>query len=147
MLKYQPFKALYLGTALSGLLVMLPVWTILATIPSQRPRRSWTVSRTVTVWFIRYILPVAFQTRTFSPTMVDPHTMADDPANGLVWVDPDPKLIVGDIDVYAKKQGVEPVRVAGYWYGQRDAEGKVGALAQPGERIIYELHGKQYQHT
>lgn len=138
----QPLKALYLSAAVAWLLVMLPVWTLIAIIPSWRPRRSWTLSRTVTVWSARYLLPVAFRTRTFSPLMVDPHAMAKDPANGLVWVEPEPNLVVGEIKAYAEKQGVETVRLAGYWYGQRD-EGAVGTMAKPGERVIYELHGKQ----
>ena len=139
---YQPFKAVYLGAALAGLLLLLPLWTLLATVPAFRPRRSWTIIRTVTVWGFRYLLPVLFRTRAFATTMVDPMVLAKNPKHGLVWVNPDPELVVGEIKTYAERQGVEPVKLAGYWYGQRDLEGAVGTPANPGERVIYELHGE-----
>ncbi|KZT01805.1 alpha/beta-hydrolase [Laetiporus sulphureus 93-53] len=61
---------------------------------------------------------------------------------GLVWLDPISEfLIVGEIKQAAAVNAVVPVRLAGYWYGQRGTDGMVGQSAGPDEKVIYELHG------
>ncbi|KAF7798389.1 hypothetical protein EIP86_009610 [Pleurotus ostreatoroseus] len=56
---------------------------------------------------------------------------------GLVWIEPTPDLIVGDIKEYAQRNQVAPARIAGYWFGSRLPLTK-------NEKIIYELHGGAY---
>ncbi|KAJ3554231.1 hypothetical protein NM688_g3214 [Phlebia brevispora] len=72
---------------------------------------------------------------TYASMRVDPQTFAQSADEvGLVWVEPVPELITGDIKKYAITNGVVPSRVAGYWYGD-------SAPPSPDEKIIYEVHG------
>lgn len=64
--------------------------------------------------------------------------------NGFVWVDPVPDLITGEIKGMAELNNVQPVRLGGCWVGKRGGDGKAGQRAQPGEKVIYELHGGAY---
>ena len=145
LLRHHPFKFLYLFFGALILLVLLPFWTLIALVPQRRPRSSWTITRTLMVWTLQFYLPIAFRTYSYAATFQDPKKLERDPKNGVVWVEPDEQLIVGEIKEYAQRQGVSAVRLAGYWYGERDAADQVGARARPGERVIYELHGKVQQ--
>ncbi|KAJ3535198.1 hypothetical protein NM688_g7011 [Phlebia brevispora] len=136
LLLRQPFKALYLlYFYFVLLLVKLPFWILTSLPRSWRPRPSWTVFRTVFLQTMDAVMEAMVTTSTYTMLRVDPQKFAKSAeTNGLVWVEPTPELIVGDIKEYATKNGVTPTRVAGYWYGDRSSP-------LPEEKIIYELHG------
>lgn len=61
--------------------------------------------------------------------------------SGFVWVEATPSLIAGEILEKAKKNGVEAVRTAGFWFGERGPDGMVGQIAKSDEMVFYHLHG------
>lgn len=60
---------------------------------------------------------------------------------GFVWVDAAPEYVTGEVKEIAEKNNVSPARTAGFWYGQRGADGKAGQNASINERVIYHFHG------
>ena len=91
---------------------------------------------------IRYILPNIFVTMSYPSETIDPKTV--DPHKGTVWVEPTPELIAGEIQEAAKVNGTQPVRVIGVSQYRKGEERSADDKAKPGERILYYLHGKQY---
>ena len=145
VLRHQPFKSLYfVYTALTLLLVKIPVWAIVNLVPSSRHRASWPLSRLLIVRATGTIVAAVFETCSFGALRDDLRKFLDKPEeSGLVWIEPTPELIVGDIQEAARLNGVDAVRVAGFWCGYRDASKGAGAPAKLGEKVIYELHGKR----
>ena len=139
----QPWKALYLlYAAVTFPVVRLPVWLVRAAVPALRPRRAWTMKRTLGRDAIAYILGVWYQVgmpREPSDPARDSKNAA---ATGFVWVDPVPQeLVVGDIAEYARRNEVEPVKSFGYWFGPKAEDGSHGQPAGKDERVVYYLHG------
>jgi len=109
---HQPFKAIYITSRLSSLLVLLPFWTIYYSLFS-RPRKSWTLKETVNVRLIRWIMPINAKCGT-SPLRTD--KSREVPQKELkettfLWLEPiDDSLIRG----FARDDRVHPVRVPAY---------------------------------
>ena len=141
--RHQPLKTLFfLYSFFLYLFVKVPYWTIASLLPSTRPRPSWTLSRTLTVNTLNYMLDVVFATCSFNAMRVDPKTLEGAAeANGLVWVDPTPELLLGEVKEIADLNDVSAIRIAGYWLGKRGSSNTVGQSAEPGEKVVYELHG------
>ncbi|KAI0731328.1 alpha/beta-hydrolase [Earliella scabrosa] len=139
----QPFTALFcVYLFLSLLFVKIPYWTIRYALPSWRPVR-WSLGRMVLVKIYRTMIDASFQT-TFGPFCVDPvevEKRGKAEEDGLVWVEPAPELIVGEVAECAKINGVQAERRAGYWFGKRGPDGKAGQRAGPDEKVIYSCHG------
>ncbi|KAI0684544.1 alpha/beta-hydrolase [Cytidiella melzeri] len=143
LLLYHPFKAIYLVCfAFTFLFFYLPSYILLSLIPWLRPRSSWTFGRSVLVRSLQKIVPMLFDTGSFTFARIDPNTFFKNPETvGLVWVDAKPQLIVGEIKELAVRNNVGVEQVAGYWYGKRDAAtGRVGQRAGPDEKVMYALH-------
>ena len=64
-------------------------------------------------------------------------------ANG-VWVSPVNNLVTGKLKDWAAIAQVTSVRVPGYWMHARGSALAVGAVPQPGEKVVYQLHGGAY---
>ncbi|EMD35348.1 hypothetical protein CERSUDRAFT_157056 [Gelatoporia subvermispora B] len=141
----QPFKAVYKATTVLYVLVSIPVWVLIAIVPAWRPRRSWTVGRTLTVKLIRTYITVMFNTDL--PASPPPAIIAASPSAkevGFAWVDPAPDLITGEIRDLAQANGVKAEKSCGYWYGPRGADGAPGQRASKGEKVILHMHGGGY---
>ena len=98
----------------------------------------------VLVKIYRTMIDASFQT-TFGPFCVDPvevEKRGKAEEDGLVWVEPAPELIVGEVAECAKINGVQAERRAGYWFGKRGPDGKAGQRAGPDEKVIYSCHGE-----
>ncbi|KAJ3555365.1 hypothetical protein NM688_g2614 [Phlebia brevispora] len=139
----QPFKGIYyLSVFLATVFVRLPFWILIFLLTGSRPRPSWTFSRIVIVNSIRVVVSAIGTTHTWRDKI---HTVEEfvDRADeyGLVFVEPVPELIQGDIKDLAARNGVEAVPIPGFWYGKRGDDGKAGQKAQSGEKIIYQIHG------
>lgn len=63
-------------------------------------------------------------------------------ALGFAWVKASPELVVGDVGEFARKNGVQAERTAGFWYGPTGPDGDVDRRASPDEWVIYHLHGE-----
>ncbi|KAI0629129.1 alpha/beta-hydrolase [Trametes polyzona] len=143
----QPLQTFYyLYTLVSLLFVRVPYWAVRYALPSTRPV-PWSLGRVIIVKCYRVLITTIFRTTVttmcFDPVKVEKSGQAD--KVGLVWTDPAPDLIVLDeIKEAARINGIEPVRVAGYWLGKRGLDGKVGQKAGPDEKVIYGFHGGGY---
>ena len=139
----QPFTALYCVYLFFSLLfVRIPYWTIRYALPSWRPV-PWTLGRMVLVKIYRTMIDASFQT-SFGPFCIDPETIEKKgKANeaGLVWVEPAPELVIGEVAECARINGIEAERRGAYWFGKRGPNGEVGQKAEPGEKVILSCHG------
>ena len=141
--RHQPLKAIYLAYVVATLVfIRLPCWLVLFLVPWFRPRRSWTLARTLLVKTLQIVVPAIFNTASFDSGRVDPNTfMRAESAVGLVWIDAAPELIVGDIKKFAKLNKVDAVQVPAYWFGARDTvTDLVGQRALPEEKVILNFH-------
>src|SRR5882757_4626954 len=140
----QPWKTLYLAyTVLSVAFVRLPFWLAMSALPWYRPRRSWSMTRTIRTWHIQALLSSVFTIGAFD--RANPEDEIKNAELGLVWVEDVPAdFIRGDIASIAKANNVAPARIHGYWYGKRDAAGNPGQRASPAEKVLYYFHGRQF---
>ena len=61
-----------------------------------------------------------------------------------VWVGTANHLVTGDLKLWAKIANVSSIRVPGYWIHKKGTSIKVASAPQPGEKVIYQLHGGGY---
>ena len=144
-LRHQPMKAIYLTyIVLSILLIRLPFWTITALVPAFRPRPRWTIGRTLLIRLLQTFIPAVFNSATFHLMRVNPKTFAkQEDAQGLVWIDAVPGLVVGEIKEYAELNDVTVEQVPAYWFGDRDpVTNRAGQVARPGEKVVLAFHRK-----
>ncbi|KAL5506919.1 hypothetical protein ACEPAH_6375 [Sanghuangporus vaninii] len=142
--RIQPFKGLYIGGALIGLLfVRIPSWTLCNLHPSWRARKSWTIGRCIQVNLTRYLkgLRKAVGGLGRNPTAKVLETGKG--VNG-VWIGAVPGLITGDIKRWAEVAGVESVNIPGYWYNKAGEEIAMGEAPKPGEKVLLAFHGGSY---
>ncbi|TDL23188.1 hypothetical protein BD410DRAFT_814563 [Rickenella mellea] len=138
--RHQPLKTLYfIYTCFTILFIRVPYWTVKSRIVP-RPRPSWGVGRQVVIHTIRAGTAALFKTSFPRPVSLEEASKSADKL-GFEWVEPTPELIVGDIREFAKINSVEATRTGGFWYGRKGSEGKLGCKAEPGERVLYYLHG------
>ncbi|KAJ6469010.1 hypothetical protein C8R47DRAFT_800315 [Mycena vitilis] len=137
--KKQPLTGLYmLYTAVSIIFLRLPFWVIISAFPSLRPRRTWSMGRTIAVYGLQAVVDAMCKIG-FSPTQ-DPEAFKLQP--GFAWVNGiDPDMVVGPVASAAKLNSVSPVTICGYWSGKIGAESVDGRPASAGERVLYVLHG------
>ncbi|KAF8515447.1 alpha/beta-hydrolase [Gautieria morchelliformis] len=139
--RHQPFKTFYLtGTVIVLIFVRLPFWTLRNAFPSLRPRPKWSLGRSILVSVYRVFLDVMFDT-TLLPNTPIAKAAEDAEKTGFVWVDATPTLVVGEVREKAAQNGVEAVRTAGFWFGTKKSDGKVGQKADDGEKVFYHFHG------
>lgn len=139
----QPVKSLFLlYVGLSILFVRLPYWVVTSLVPAWRPRRSWSMRRTIMVRVMVVFVDALFKTQ-LPPPAQDLKTVEKEASkNGFVWIDPTPELIGGEIKAMADRNGVRPERIPGFWWGAKGPDGVAGQLAGKGEKVVYYLHGK-----
>ncbi|KAH8828093.1 endoplasmic reticulum protein [Flagelloscypha sp. PMI_526] len=142
----QPLKTLYLiYQVLTTVFVRVPIWTLIATLPWTRQRKSWTMKREVMVKIVRHLLSVVGPQvgRVGNPP---DHTrlVLGKGVSGL-WVGPVPRhLIQADIATLAEAANVEPIRVPAYWFHNQGSGFVAKEMAQPGEKILLFFHGGGY---
>jgi acetyl esterase/lipase len=61
-----------------------------------------------------------------------------------VWVGAAGHLVTGKLKIWAAIAQVSSVRLPGYWVHKKGTFIKVGSAPQPGEKVIYQLHGGAY---
>jgi acetyl esterase/lipase len=72
-----------------------------------------------------------------------PNYLAIEQGPGIkgTWVSPTPDLIVGDVKQWATEADVEAVRIPGYWIEKEGVDIPIDSPPQPGEQVLYALHG------
>lgn len=118
----------------------IPLWITVALLPVFRPRRSWSILKTLKVQLIRRLGDV---TAVTGPLFSEPDyrgivSVAD---GAGIWVNPAPDLIIGTVKLWASVTGAMPVRVPGYWMHPRASSKPIGLAPIPGEKVLYSLHG------
>ncbi|PFH51558.1 hypothetical protein AMATHDRAFT_142257 [Amanita thiersii Skay4041] len=140
----HPLKGLYvIYQLLTTMFVRIP-WWILLTIPQTwRPRKSWTIKRTIYVRLLRHLMSVTSQT---GPLVTVPNHLAITPGTGIngVWVGAVSHLIIGDLKTWRTTSSVASIRIPGYWVHKAGTNIKVASSPTPGEKVIYNLHGGAY---
>ncbi|KZT24245.1 alpha/beta-hydrolase [Neolentinus lepideus HHB14362 ss-1] len=142
-LRHQPLKGLYLThQALTTVFINLPLWTIIYLPPFLRPRRGWSLLRTLRLKVLQKWTKIAGRT---GPIARSPDHLALVPGAKGDWVEPVPeKFVLGGIQCMAVAAGVSPVRLPGYWLDKEGSEIPLGKTALPGEQVLYHLHGGGY---
>ncbi|THH11468.1 hypothetical protein EW146_g8029 [Bondarzewia mesenterica] len=140
----QPLRAIYLIYELiTTVLFRIPFW-ILSNIPkSHRSRPSWSLSRIVGVKLLRRL--TLMTTRIDHIQKFGDHlTVTEGIDVKHVWVDPVPHLLTKQMAAWASTARVEPISIPGYWMDKTDTDTYIGAAPQPGEKVVYVLHGGGY---
>ncbi|KAF9807912.1 hypothetical protein IEO21_08029 [Rhodonia placenta] len=137
----QPFKALYTaGSILALIFVRLPFWAIAYLAPGLRPRRNWSIGRCLIVLICQSYSSMLFATEVPVTQPIE-HAPLEENDQGFVWIEPVfGSLIVGEIKDMAEVNGVEAVRVGGYWIGPRGRTMRAGEHALQDEKVIYHIH-------
>jgi hypothetical protein len=139
----QPFKAMYWLYFAFEIFTTSLLWTTLWIFPLMRPRKSWSLKRTLYTAYLRRLVYAAMRTDLGFTTVAPPTREDDIQKTGFIWIQPIPEVFVPrEVVEMAKNNNIKPVCVGGYWYGERDGEGKVGQKAEPGEKVLFVLHGK-----
>ncbi|OCH88431.1 alpha/beta-hydrolase [Obba rivulosa] len=141
--RHQPIKTIYTVGTLLYLLCCLPVWTVVGLVPAFRPRRSWTLKRTLIVKSYRVLLRMMFNTAIIVPGPPDKYASTAR-ESGFVWVDATPDLVNGEIRDMAQINEVKAEKTCGFWYGPRGSDGEPGQRASEGEKVVYHMHGGGY---
>jgi hypothetical protein len=139
----QPLKLLYIiGTIGAVLFIRLPFWLVLYSLPSARPRHSWSISRSLVVQLFRSYTNAIWTIDPPAHVVSDPTNSATADADGSVAVDPAPRFVTDAIQRMADANGVQAARTAGFWIGPRSADGNAGQKAGPIEKVVYHFHSK-----
>ncbi|KAJ3790850.1 Alpha/Beta hydrolase protein [Lentinula aff. detonsa] len=143
-LRNQPFRALYLTFDFVGtVLVRAPLWLLLSIPKSWRPRASWSIKDSFLIQLLRHFISVRSRTCLYKAESNYP--IHEEKGVHCVWVDPVPKLIVGDLAIWSRAASVSSKPVRGYWYCKNtSATPNALRMASSGEKILYSLHGGAY---
>jgi len=147
LLHRQPFKAIYIIGFLAFMVnIMLPCWLVYYSWRPNRPRKSWTLFRTVNVQMIRNFARLPFKAGVFSKRNLSLEVPQKElgPFNSrFVWI---PELekedIVGVVDEHATRAGVKSIAIPAYWI-LKDGTTWSPAYdkAQKNEKVLLYLHG------
>ncbi|EMD35353.1 hypothetical protein CERSUDRAFT_96472 [Gelatoporia subvermispora B] len=139
----QPLKALFLTYRTFYLLCCLPIWVTANLLPKWRPRRSWSLSRTLIVKTLRFIIESVLYTSI--PALPSQDVYASEAhITGFVPIEATPELITGEILEMARINRVKAERTCGFWYGPRGPDSKPGQSASEGEKVVYFIPGGAY---
>ncbi|KIP05953.1 hypothetical protein PHLGIDRAFT_36168 [Phlebiopsis gigantea 11061_1 CR5-6] len=122
------------------LFVRLPYWTVTSLPSWSRPRPSWSLKRTLLVYFFQSTLSLG----DAEPVTPNHKAIEEGPGVKASWVPPVPDLIRGDVAKWAQEAGVQSERVPGYWFEKKGLDILPGAPPRAGEKVIYSLHGGAY---
>ncbi|KAI0358247.1 alpha/beta-hydrolase [Trametes cingulata] len=143
LLKYQPFKGLYMVYFASTLIFFKVPFFVLQYLPrSRRPRSTWTLKRSLIVRTIQELfsfkVPFGLKTALDSPVEVPDKALTD---AKFVWVDGIPEeLLCGEVQRIAQITGVKPARIPGYWLLKKGSSWG-GPKAKSGEKTLLHMHG------
>ncbi|EGO01322.1 hypothetical protein SERLA73DRAFT_179485 [Serpula lacrymans var. lacrymans S7.3] len=140
----QPFRALYLGYQLLFIVFLFIPYHVVKYAPrAWRPRKSWSLQRSVGIAFVRYLGKV--EEKVGSMLSFPTHeAIKEGPGVKALWINPVPELMNKQLQQWAAISGVQPIRIPGYWMDKQGLDFTIGAPLQSGEKILYRLHGGAY---
>ncbi|EJD03407.1 alpha/beta-hydrolase [Fomitiporia mediterranea MF3/22] len=140
-----PFRRIVAYVFAATLLIRIPCWILVNLLPAWRPRRSWTIRKSVGVNVIRYLFEglgrFGMDCLFYRPTHKKLETGRG--ANG-VYVGAVPELITGQVKEWAEKANVQSVQLPGYWMHKKGLTIPVEQKPSPDEKVVYFLHGGAY---
>ena len=147
LLRRQPFKTIYILAFLVVMVsIQLPCWLIYYSRRSNRPRKTWTLQRTIGIRMIRRLgqLPLIvglLNNRDLSLEV--PQKELESFNARFVWV---PELekedVVGIVEKHAMRAGIKSVAIPAYWILKDGAKWSPEyEKARKDEKVILYLHG------
>ena len=148
LLLRQPFKTFYLlGFAVTTLCIRLPWWTIYYSWRPNRPRKTWSLGRTIRVQILRKITRLVMRAGIVSDgrdlSLEVPQKELESLNARFVWV---PELekedIVGLVAECAARAAVESIAIPAYWILKEGTEwSPAHEKALKDEKTMLYLHG------
>ena len=146
LLHRQPFKAIYLLYFLAAMGVQLPCWIIYYSWLPNRPRRSWTLQRTISVRILRELtrLPLKLGVLDGRDLSVEvPQKELESLNARFVWI---PELekedIVGMVAEHATRAGVKSIVIPAYWFLKEGVKWSPAYdKARKDEKVMLYFHG------
>ena len=146
LLRRQPFKAIYLLGFVVVTILQLPCWLIYYSWQPNRPRKSWTLRRTVAVRIMRKMtqLPSKFGVLDGRDLSLEvPQKELESLNTRFVWI---PELekedIVGMVAEHAARAGVESIAIPAYWILKEGIKwSPAHEKAQEDEKVVLYFHG------
>ena len=143
----QPSKIIHLlGLIVTTLFIRLPWWIIYYSWRPNRPRKSWTLRRTVMVQLLRQItkLPMKFgivDKRDLSLEV--PQKELEAIHARFVWIpELDKEDIVGMVAEHADRAGVKSIAIPGYWVLKEGSKwSSEHDKARKDEKVMLYFHG------
>ena len=145
LLYRQPFKAIYLLGFLVVTSFQLPCWLIYYSWRPNRPRKSWTLRRTINVRILRKVTQLLklhiFGGRDLSLEV--PQKELESLNARFVWV---PELeredVVGMVAEHAARAAVKSIAIPAYWILKEGVKwSPVHDKAQKDEKVMLYFHG------
>ena len=148
LLHRQPFKGIYiLGFLTIMVFIKLPYWLVYYSWQPNRPRKSWTLYRTIVVQMLRsfaWQLPFKVGVLTKRDLSLEvPQEELESHNSRFVWI---PELekedIVGMIEEYAARAGVKSIAIPAYWILKEGTEwSATHEKARKDEKVLLYIHG------
>ena len=142
----QPFKAIYLVSFVVLLFIQLPCWLVYYSWRPNRPKKSWTLRRTITVQLMRKVtrFPLELGVLDGRDLSLEVPQKELEPFNArFVWI---PELekedIVGLVAEHAARTGTKSIAIPAYWILKEGAKWSPEYdKAQKDEKVVLYFHG------
>ena len=146
LLHRKPFKVIYLLGIVTTVLIQLPFWSIYYSWRPNRPRKTWTLYRTIHVQILRKLTQLAFKLCVFdvrNRSLEVPQKELESLNARFVWI---PELqkedIVGVVAEHAARAGIESIAIPAYWILKEGVKrSPEHDKAQRDERVMLYIHG------
>lgn len=146
LLHRQPFKAIYLLGFSIVTILQLPCWLLYYSRRSNRPRRSWTLQRTIAVRMLRNTTRILLWLGVLDGrdlSLEVPQKELESLNARFVWI---PELekddIVGMVAEHATRAGVESIAIPAYWILKEGIKWSPAyERAQKDEKVVLYFHG------
>ena len=146
LLHRQPFKTIYLLGFFVVTSIQLPCWLIYYSLRSNRPRRSWTLWRTINVRILRKLTQLPLKLGLLDArdlSLEVPQKELESLNARFLWI---PELekedIVGMVEEYAARAGIESIAIPAYWIFKEGVRWSPEYdKAQKDEKVMLYFHG------
>jgi len=147
LLYRQPFKGIFIfGFLVFMLFVQLPCWLIYYSWRPNRPRKAWTLYRTISARMLRNLGQLPFKAGVLSRrdlSLEVPQEELEPLSSRFLWIpELDKEDIVETVEEYAARAGVKSIAVPAYWMLKEGTKwSPVHEKARRDEKVLLYLHG------